>query len=169
MDRFSALSFTPMPASPWQAATGKMAHRQRRSEYRAGLRFPRACVPACRLQEGIPHQARLLPATGARNQGQQSSGRYAVSPAHPATKPAMATTLAVIKVAQKMTTSRSRPASTPSAFASSSPRDRTLIRQRNRNSGTRPNRTAGTAGRISPAFTPARLPSNQKVIAGSWS
>ena len=90
------------------------------------------------------------------------------SPTQPIT-PEMATTLAVISVAAAITASRSRPASTPSAFASSSPSDSTLMRQRRSRSGSRPTSTMGSAVHTSLLRMAEKLPSSQNTMAGSWS
>ena len=89
-------------------------------------------------------------------------------PTQPIT-PEMATTLAVISVAAATTNKRSRPASTPSALASSSPSDSTLMRQRSSTSGTSPISTSGAAVHTSPLRMAERLPSSQNTMAGSWS
>ena len=91
-----------------------------------------------------------------------------ISPTQPMT-PAIATTLAVISVAATITTMRRRAALMPSARASSSPSESTLIRQRSSASGTRPSAATGTVAIRSSSLIAARLPSSQKVIAGSWS
>jgi len=91
-----------------------------------------------------------------------------IRPIQPIT-PEIATTLAVISVAAPITSRRSRGTSTPSARASSSPSDSTPMRQRNNTSGTSPISTSGATSARSDSFTPARLPSSQNVIAGSWS
>ncbi len=87
-------------------------------------------------------------------------------PTQPIT-PEIATTLAVMSVAAAITMMRSRPDSTPSDLASSSPSDSTLICQRSSTSGTSPTKTAGRTFQRSPPRTLARLPSSQNVMAGN--
>ena len=69
-----------------------------------------------------------------------------ISPTQPIW-PEIATTAAVTRVAAATTIRRRRPASTPSALASSSPSASTSMRQRSRSRGARPSSTAGRAPR----------------------
>jgi hypothetical protein len=82
--------------------------------------------------------------------------------------PAIATPAEVASVAAAITAMRSRVTSTPSARASSSGSERRFTRQRSRTSGTSAIATSGSAKTRSRGRTPAKLPSSQNVIAGSW-
>ena len=66
------------------------------------------------------------------------------------------------------TTRRDLATSTPSARASSSGSESRLMRQRSSASGTKPAAMSGNAIARSRGSTPAKLPSSQNVIAGSW-
>src|SRR6516164_3332794 len=89
------------------------------------------------------------------------------SPTHPM-MPLAATAAEVINVAAAITTMRSIRVSRPRAVASSSPKVITSMRQRSRASGTNPIATAGNKLVRSRGLIAARLPSSQKVMAGSW-
>ncbi len=78
------------------------------------------------------------------------------------------TAAAVIKVAAPITISRTRRVSTPRVRASSSLSVITFMRQRRSQSGIRPTSTPGRIESRSTTVTDARLPSSQKVMAGSW-
>ena len=82
--------------------------------------------------------------------------------------PLTATAAAVISVAAATITMRSLRVSTPSARASSSGSASRFMRQRSSSIGTRPSSASGAATPRSRGEIDARLPSSQKVIAGSW-
>ncbi len=82
--------------------------------------------------------------------------------------PEMETAADVISVEAAISTSRVRAVSTPSARASSSSSVIRFMRQRSSTIGTSPRTMAGSTDRKSPRLTLARLPSSQKVMAGSW-
>ena len=82
--------------------------------------------------------------------------------------PLIATTDAVISVAQATTRVRRRAVSTPSARASSSGSASRFMRQRKSSIGASPARARGAATTRSVDEIDDRLPSSQKVIAGNW-
>ena len=83
--------------------------------------------------------------------------------------PVTDTTALVITVASPITAMRSGFAGTPRACASASGRLSTFIRQRSRYSAAQANTTTGAMAQTSSICRPLKLPSSQKVIAGSWS
>ena len=89
-----------------------------------------------------------------------------ISPTQPMI-PAAATLAEVTSVAAATIAMRSGPVGTPSARASSSGSDITFMRHRSATSTAVPSAIGVSSGRRSLALVDARLPSSQKVIAGS--
>src|SRR5688500_19109688 len=110
-------------------------------------------------------------ASGSRRPKSGPTSRRAACGISRPTQPMMplkATTEAVISVAQATTSVRRRRVSTPSARASSSGSESRFMRQRSSLFGASPSSASGAATARSFGEIDARLPSSQKVIAGSW-
>jgi len=82
--------------------------------------------------------------------------------------PQMLTAVAVTSVQATIMMALSASTLTPSARASSSPRERTLMRQRTAKSAAIPAAIGGTVDTASPVDTADRLPMSQKTMAGSF-